>query len=174
MMRLLWTPEAVRDREDIYDYIEEDNPLAALALDALIAERTAVLQDFPRMGRGGRVPDTFELAVHSSYMVVYDIVETQVRILNVVHTARQCRRSKNEPPKTEIMNIGYCPNTQCSCGVRGLFRSDYLLWSLRVRLKGGLSDLTLALSSVHSFKQTPGQSGFGAAVCAVTLKGDRK
>ena len=43
MMELLWTPEAVRDREDIYDYIEEDNPLAALALDDLIAERTAVL-----------------------------------------------------------------------------------------------------------------------------------
>ena len=41
------------------------------------------------MGRGGRVPGTFELVVHSSYMVVYDIVETQVRILNVVHTARQ-------------------------------------------------------------------------------------
>lgn len=41
------------------------------------------------MGRGGRVPDTFELVVHSSYMVVYDIVEMQVRILNVVHTARQ-------------------------------------------------------------------------------------
>ena len=89
MMELLWTPEDVRDREDIYDYIEEDNPLVALALDGLIAERTAVLRDFPRMGRGGRVPDTFELVAHSSYMVVYDIVEMQVRILNVVHTARQ-------------------------------------------------------------------------------------
>ena len=89
MMELLWTPEAVRDREDIYDYIEEDNPLAALALDDLIAERTAVLRDFPKMGRDGRVPDTFELVVHSSYLVVYEIAETQVRILNVVHTARQ-------------------------------------------------------------------------------------
>lgn len=89
MMELLWTPEAVRDREDIYDYIEEDNPLAALALDDLIAEKTAVLQDLPRVGRSGRVPDTFELVVHSSYMVVYDIVETQVRVLNIVHTARQ-------------------------------------------------------------------------------------
>ena len=87
MMELLWTPEAVRDREDIYDYIEKDNPLAALA--DLIAKRTAALQDFPRMGRDGTVSDTFELVVHSSYMVVYDIVGTQVRILNVVHTARQ-------------------------------------------------------------------------------------
>ena len=89
MMELLWTPEAIRGREDIYDHIEEDNSLAALALDDLIAERTAMLQDFPRMGRGGRVPDTYELVVHSSYMIVYDIVEVQVRILNVVHTAQQ-------------------------------------------------------------------------------------
>ncbi|MDY0072684.1 MAG: type II toxin-antitoxin system RelE/ParE family toxin [Thauera sp.] len=89
MMELLWTPEAIQDREGIYGYIEEDNPFAALALDDLIAEKTAVLQGFPRMGRTGKVPDTFELVVHSSYMVVYDIVETQVRILNVVHTARQ-------------------------------------------------------------------------------------
>lgn len=88
-MEILWTPEAVRDRQNIYDYIEEDNPLAALALDDLIAERAAVLREFPRVGRGGRVPETFELVVHSSYMVVYDIVETQVRILNVVHTTQQ-------------------------------------------------------------------------------------
>ena len=89
MMELLWTPEAVRDREDIYGYIEEDNPYAALSLDDLISERTALLQDYPRMGRLGRVPGTFELVVHSSYMVVYEIVEIQVRILSVVHTARQ-------------------------------------------------------------------------------------
>lgn len=96
MMELLWTPEAVRDREDIYDYIEEDNPLAALTLDDLIAEKTAVLQDFPRMGRPGIISGTFELVVHSSYMVVYEILETQVRILNIVHTARQWPQLQNK------------------------------------------------------------------------------
>lgn len=89
MMELLWVPEAIRDRDEIYDYIAGGSPLAALELDGLIEERTSVLQNFPRMGRVGRVPDTFELVVHSSYMVVYDIVETHVRILNVVHTVRQ-------------------------------------------------------------------------------------
>lgn len=89
MMELLWTPEAIRDREHIYSYIEENNPLAALSLDDLISERTTALRDYPRMGRSGRTAGTFELVVHSSYMVVYEIVETQVRILNVVHTARQ-------------------------------------------------------------------------------------
>jgi len=35
MMGLFWTPEAIQDREDIYDYIESDKPAAALALDEL-------------------------------------------------------------------------------------------------------------------------------------------
>jgi len=96
MMELVWTPEAVRDREDIYSYIEQDNPLAAPSLDNLISERIAALQEYPRMGRTGRAAGTFELVVDSSYMVVYDIVEMQVRILNVVHTARQCRRSEGK------------------------------------------------------------------------------
>lgn len=83
MTELLWTPRAVRDRDDIYGYIEEDNPGAALSLDDLISERTALLHDYPRMGRLGRVSGTFELVVYSSYMVVYEIVETQVRILSI-------------------------------------------------------------------------------------------
>lgn len=89
MTDLLWTPEAVRDRDDIYSYIELDNPLAALSLDELISERTTALREYPRMGRPGRTAGTFELIIHSSYMVVYELGEKQVRILNVVHTARQ-------------------------------------------------------------------------------------
>ena len=52
MMELLWTPEAVRDRDDIYDYIEEDNPLAVLALDDLIAGKTIRASEFPKNGPG--------------------------------------------------------------------------------------------------------------------------
>src|SRR5690554_4487564 len=29
--------------------------------------------------------------------------------------------------KLGVTGIGHCPNTQCSCGVRGLFRDDFLL-----------------------------------------------
>jgi len=35
-MELYWTLEAIRDREEVYDYIETDNPNAAIALDELI------------------------------------------------------------------------------------------------------------------------------------------
>jgi len=32
MIELFWTPESIQDRDEIYDYIEADNPVAALAL----------------------------------------------------------------------------------------------------------------------------------------------
>ena len=35
MMELFWTPEATQDRDEIYEHIELDNPVAALALDEL-------------------------------------------------------------------------------------------------------------------------------------------
>ena len=34
-MKLSWTLEAIADRDAIFDYIEADNPAAALALDDL-------------------------------------------------------------------------------------------------------------------------------------------
>ncbi len=89
MKRLFWTPEAIRDREDIYNYIEQDNPYAALSLDELIVEKVNVLKAHPKIGRPGRVVGTLELVIHSNYMVVYELDSSQVRILNVVHTARQ-------------------------------------------------------------------------------------
>lgn len=89
MMELLWTPEAIEDRKYIYDYIEADNPFAALALDDRIAEKIGALGEYPKMGRPGKVLNTLELVIHSSYMVIYDVMETRVRILNVVHTVRQ-------------------------------------------------------------------------------------
>ena len=42
MMELHWTPEAIQDPETIYDYIEADNPAAALALNALRIDSTVV------------------------------------------------------------------------------------------------------------------------------------
>ena len=50
-MELHWTPEAIQDREAIYDYIEADNPIAALALDELFEEKAGRLVDHPDLGR---------------------------------------------------------------------------------------------------------------------------
>lgn len=63
-MKLFWTPEALDDRRAIYDYIEADNPLAALNLDELFSEKVCNLIDQPGLGRVGRVSGTRELVVH--------------------------------------------------------------------------------------------------------------
>lgn len=88
-MQLYWTLEAIQDREAIFDYIETDNPSAALALDELFAEKAGRLVDHPGLGRRGRVVSTRELVAHQNYILVYDVVNDAVRVLRVLHAARQ-------------------------------------------------------------------------------------
>ena len=88
-MKLGWTPEAIADRDAIFDYIEADNPAAAAALDELFSEKAERLTDHPKLGRPGRVEVTRELVVHENYILVYDIVGDLTRILRVLHAARQ-------------------------------------------------------------------------------------
>jgi addiction module RelE/StbE family toxin len=89
MMELFWTPEAIQDRDEIYDYIEADNPAAALALDELFAEKAGRLVDHPGLGRSGRVAGTRELVAHQNYILVYDVADDLLRVLRVLHAARQ-------------------------------------------------------------------------------------
>ena len=89
-MRPFWTPEAIDDRRSIYDYIEADNPSAALALDERIFENARRLTDHPGLGRLGRVAGTRELVAQQNYILIYDTVsDQQVRILRVLHAARR-------------------------------------------------------------------------------------
>ena len=37
-MRVIWTPEALQDRTDVWDYIAADNPQAAARMDALLSD----------------------------------------------------------------------------------------------------------------------------------------
>jgi addiction module RelE/StbE family toxin len=88
-MDLFWTPEAIADREDIYDHIEADKPTAALALDEIFSEKAWLLIHHPNLGRKGRVMGTRELVVHPNYLLVYDVADERVRILRVLHAAMQ-------------------------------------------------------------------------------------
>ena len=88
-MELFWTDEATQDREQIYEYIESDNPAAAMALDELFAEKADRLVDYPNLGRLGRVAGTRELIAHQNYVLVYDTMGDLVRVLRVLHASRQ-------------------------------------------------------------------------------------
>ena len=89
MRALYWTPEAIQDRDIIYDHIEADNPIAALALDELLAEKAARLVDHPSQGRIGRVAGTRELVAHQNYILVYQVTTDAVAILRVLHAAQR-------------------------------------------------------------------------------------
>ncbi|MBY4677654.1 type II toxin-antitoxin system RelE/ParE family toxin [Marinobacterium arenosum] len=88
-MRLVWTKPADLDRKEIREYIAQDNPTAALALDELISEKASRLVDHPGLGRPGRVAGTRELIAHQNYILIYDITRDLVRVLRILHAARQ-------------------------------------------------------------------------------------
>jgi len=88
-MKLFWTRQARLDRRAIFDYIRRENPIAAVAMDHQFTKAAAQLARHPLSGRAGRVTDTRELPAHPSYLLIYDVKEDAVRILNVIHTARQ-------------------------------------------------------------------------------------
>ena len=88
-MPLFWTPESIQDREDIYDFIEADNPTAALELDEMFSEKALHLVDPPGLGRLGSVIGTRELVVHPNYILVEDERGDRVRVLRVLHAARR-------------------------------------------------------------------------------------
>jgi toxin ParE1/3/4 len=88
-VKLAWTRTAAADRREIRDYIAQDNPAAALALDELFSEKASRLVDHPGLGRPGRVAGTRELVAHQNYILIYDVSGDLVRVLRVLHAARQ-------------------------------------------------------------------------------------
>ena len=89
-MNIEWEPFALQDRIAIFDYIEADNPQAALSIDERIRAEVEVLAQFPELGRRGRVKDTRELVISNTpYIAVYRVMSDGVRILRVLHGARQ-------------------------------------------------------------------------------------
>lgn len=85
-MRLIWSPFAIEDRAQLFDFISLENPAAAVHCDREIAKQADLLKDFPEMGRQGRVEGTRELVVQRTpFLVAYCIGDKAVRVLRVLH-----------------------------------------------------------------------------------------
>ena len=98
-MRLLWSPNAIADRDAIFDHIAADNPSAAIAIDTAIARQVERLVQFPRSGRTGRVTGTRELVIpRTPFIAVHRLTPTDILILRILHGARQW------PPTQESSN----------------------------------------------------------------------
>ncbi len=87
-MKLVWAPEALQDRMDIWDFIATDNPAAAARMDDLFSDSATRLAEHPKLDRPGKIVGTRELVVHGHYRLVYEISDDTVYLLTLIHTAR--------------------------------------------------------------------------------------
>ena len=88
-MKLVWARRATLARNDLINYIADDNVLAALEVDDTITAATLRLKKFPLLGKPGRIDGTRELVVHQHYILVYEIVDDTIIINMVLHASRQ-------------------------------------------------------------------------------------
>jgi addiction module RelE/StbE family toxin len=89
-MDIIWTPEALRDLQDIEAYIAEDSAMSAVeVVQTIFLFATKQLETFPHSGREGRVVGTLELVVpRLPYFIPYRVSKNQIDILRVYHTSR--------------------------------------------------------------------------------------
>lgn len=91
VLNIKFTRRAESDLDAIFQYIAQDNPTNADRVIQRIVQAIAVLENFPLLGRDGQVEGTREFSIaRLPYIAVYRIVdETELRVLTVIHTARQ-------------------------------------------------------------------------------------
>ena len=87
MTEVVWTLPAEADLDFIAEHIaKKGNPTAAIHVVRTIRNDAAELTEFPRRGRRGRSPDTFELVITTMpYIVVYQVLHDDVYVLRVWH-----------------------------------------------------------------------------------------
>lgn len=88
-MALEWTRAALRNLQDIAEYIAADNPYRASSFVLELRDKLELLQQHPTLGRVGRVPGTRELVIHRNYLAIYRLQDDEVQILRIHHVARR-------------------------------------------------------------------------------------
>lgn len=90
-MRVVFDDAALDDLERIYAWIAKDDPRAAARVVDRVFSSVEVLGTFPRLGRVGRRPGTYEWIVPDLlYIVVFQLVpeEDELRVTAVFHGAQ--------------------------------------------------------------------------------------
>jgi toxin ParE1/3/4 len=89
-VKLRWTEGAVEDLQSAHDYLEAESPKAALDTVDRVMSAVERLEQFPHMGRAGRVDGSRELVVTGTpFLVAYRLRNESIQILAVLHGARK-------------------------------------------------------------------------------------
>lgn len=75
--------------QTIIAYIDERNTLAADELQFQIFSTIEQLTQHPFLYRTGRIQTTREIVVHPNYIIVYQVMSDNIKILNVLHARQQ-------------------------------------------------------------------------------------
>jgi plasmid stabilization system protein ParE len=97
-MKSIWSGPARRDVDDIWYFIARDNLDAADAVAERLRGASVMLEEFPRLGRSGRLPGTREFAVSGTpYLLIYRAASRRLEILRVIHGARDWPPKRKRP-----------------------------------------------------------------------------
>ena len=87
---VVWSPEALKDVDDIASYIARDSVFYAAAVVQKILDISRELKDFPQIGR--IVPELSDEAIRErfvySYRLIYRIHDDEILIVAIVHGKR--------------------------------------------------------------------------------------
>jgi toxin ParE1/3/4 len=89
-LRIRWTEIAADDLQSLHQYLMERSPVQAYAMVERILGSIDVLEQYPNLGRVGRVEGTRELVIAGTpFVVFYRVHRDQVLILSILHGARK-------------------------------------------------------------------------------------
>ncbi len=89
-MKVKWLRRALKNLDEVYQYVEQNNPVAARAVLLKIQNAINNLVYFPMMGKQGRVEGTRELFVSQTpYIIIYKISSQTIIILRILHSSRR-------------------------------------------------------------------------------------
>lgn len=93
-----WRARAHEDRSNLFDYIAEDNPTAALQLDDEIEKKTDALPLHPEKYRIGRVRGTREMVLAPNYVLVYRVLKRKaiIEIVRIIGARQNYGRRAKE------------------------------------------------------------------------------
>ena len=95
-MKILWTEPASTDLESIYTFIANDSEYYARSFTAKIGDSVKRLERFPQSGR--IVPELNDEKIREltvrNYRIIYEIHESAIRILTILHAARELTNLK--------------------------------------------------------------------------------
>ena len=90
-MRIRWSPHAVEQAKEIFEYIARDRPEAAEGVLEGLIERVELLREFPEQGRvvSGSEEGDIRSIVHGPHRITYRVRAGEIAILSVRHTRQE-------------------------------------------------------------------------------------